>query len=686
MKTKSIIVLTLILVSTIAMPTMVAGYGTDTQTNEINFDDLEISQDGIGDMIGGLFGGFGSILGGGGGAAGQLLGQVFMMLFTDMYSNFSMNEMMSGVYVFSATTTDNSTGNSRTLSGNATHYLPYSYYNDLGIDPANQTVYCNVSTEGQVSIDYEAGVGITLIIWDNDKSFVNTLMRIINFVKSLDLENGNITRDQIIQGLQLISWFFIHINEIINGDELFVLNPITWQKIKITPIGGVDVETNWLRTGIDKRINSDDVYLNDTQVGVLHSSANSNKDAYMQFLTINQTTVNNPQFWTEFTFDLFQLWVKNFHINIDLGEIGNLIGNLGSGSGGSNPSLGDIFKGLDVEFFLFTHHLAGTFLYDDRDDNDNLSIEYVNLTDSNGDPIKTSNNRTIQVPQSTEITNRVHLRNATDFKYLSPSREDNSIKWGINVTDVNVSTIPVGIGLDALTQTDNYELDNLYLGFTFEPETSPYGYINAPVKLDQHFGKWTNSTGGTDLPNIEGLDLAVMYISTGLHFHLQGNVSEVEENYMTSASKDFKDGNKSLSIGNYISGDIEDKLEFVDIAGPGYNMSGGFYQANTSVIPLGLWESEMERRDTFNQTSYSSSQVYVSEISLEIDFQVMAYAVCYPEFDGSGAAIIHDPTFNVFMIFPGAPTFEAVILLSALIAPFGIATVIITLLKRRRII
>jgi hypothetical protein len=64
----------------------------------------------------------------------------------------------------------------------------------------------------------------------------------------------------------------------------------------------------------------------------------------------------------------------------------------------------------------------------------------------------------------------------------------------------------------------------------------------------------------------------------------------------------------------------------------------------------------------------------------------MAYAVCYPEFDGSGEAIVHDPTFNVFMVFPGGPTFEAVILLAALIAPFGIATVIITLLKRRRII
>jgi len=677
MKTKSAIVLTLIVVSTIAMPTMVAGYGTGTQTSEFDFDDMELSQDGVGSMLGSFFDGFGSILGGGAGAGGAVLGQVFQMLFTDMYDNFSMNEMMSGVYVFSGTANDTDS-RSRELSGNTTHYLPYNYYEYAKIDPNNEIVYCNVSANGNVNITYEVGAGVTLIIWDHDKSFVNTLMRIINFVKTLG--DGDLTREKIIQGLQLISWFFIHINDIINGDELFVLNPITWQKMVIEPQGGgVNIETNWLRTGTDKTIDSDDEYLNSTAVSWLTDNASANQDPYMEYLTVGDDLINETQTWTEFTFDLFQLWVKNFHINIDLSELGNLFSNSGSGS----PSLGDIFKGLDVEFYLFTHHLGGTFLYDDKDDNDNLSVDYEPVLNSTGDPIQIDG-KNVTVPTTNEIKNRLYLQNATEFQYSSPFLEDNSIRWGINVTGVNVSTTPLGIGLDILGQTQTYELENIYLGFTFEPETSPYGYINAPVKLDQHFGKWGNSTG--ELNNIEGLDLAVVYVSTALHFHLQGEVQEAEKKYMESVKDDFKDGNKSLSIGNYLSGDIEDKLDFVDIAGPGYNISDTNYPANTSIIPLGLWEGEMARRDTYNDTSYSSTQTYVSEISLEIDFQVMAYAVCYPQFNGTGEAIIHDPTFNVYMVFPGAPTFEAVILLTALLAPFGIATVIITLLKRRRII
>ncbi|MFO7795832.1 MAG: hypothetical protein R6W84_06735 [Promethearchaeia archaeon] len=58
----------------------------------------------------------------------------------------------------------------------------------------------------------------------------------------------------------------------------------------------------------------------------------------------------------------------------------------------------------------------------------------------------------------------------------------------------------------------------------------------------------------------------------------------------------------------------------------------------------------------------------------------MAYAVCYPDFNGSGEKLVHDPTFNVFMVFE--PTaFWALILLVGGVSILGVATVLI---KRKK--
>lgn len=691
MKNKSVIILSLILVSTFAMPTMVAGYDTGVKSSDFHLDDTELNQDEIGSVITNVFDGFDSVFGQGYGASGQILGEMFRMLFGEVYENLTKQQLMPGVWVFSAETDEENVIQDKGIARKSTHFLPDNYYQNISVTQDNRLVYCNVSTTGTADIDYERGGGVTFIIWDNDGSFVSRLTRLFDFIKKIRSNDG-LTRNQIISGINMVVDFLFNLNDIFTGDELFVLNPITWQRMTIIPkFGGITVERNWYITGPDKNVNSSNSVLNNSVPGAisdLQNAAIENNDLYMQYLA-NETnlTINEPQTWTDFTFDLLQLWIKNFHINIDLSALEGLVGNLGGGTGTTSPpSLGELFRDLDIQINLFTHHLGGMFLYNDTNNDNGLTVEYTTVNDTDGNPLRTENNRTIQIPKSSEVSNRLYLRNASDFNYLSPEVGENGecVEWGVNVTNVNVSAIPVGVGIDSYSQAESYELNNIYLGFNFTNDIRPDGLVEAPVKLDQHFGEWDHTSG------LKDLDLAVIYVSTATYFHLQAEVNPVEDNYLESKEKDFRNGDSNISIGNYVYGGDRD-LEFVDIAGPGYEIggTGTLHPANTSIIPLGLWSAEMDRRDTFNTSTTAagaSTEAYVSDISAELDFQVMAYAVCYPLFNGSGEAIVHDPTFNVFMVFPGGPTFEAVILLSALIAPFGIAAVIITLLKRRRII
>ena len=70
---------------------------------------------------------------------------------------------------------------------------------------------------------------------------------------------------------------------------------------------------------------------------------------------------------------------------------------------------------------------------------------------------------------------------------------------------------------------------------------------------------------------------------------------------------------------------------------------------------------------------------FATDVQLNISFNVMAYAVCFPMFN-DGTGIWHDPTFSVYMVFE-AQGFWALILLIAGVGLVGIATILI---KRRK--
>ena len=101
-----------------------------------------------------------------------------------------------------------------------------------------------------------------------------------------------------------------------------------------------------------------------------------------------------------------------------------------------------------------------------------------------------------------------------------------------------------------------------------------------------------------------------------------------------------------------------------------------------------MWEGTHESsgeyaRDEDNEKEEDTAEDnFGGDVNAEAQVNVLLYAVCYPDFNGTGQGIWHDPTFSVYMVFtPEEPEFWALILLIAGIGLAGVATVLI---KRRK--
>jgi hypothetical protein len=391
--------------------------------------------------------------------------------------------------------------------------------------------------------------------------------------------------------------------------------------------------------------------------------------------------------WTQFSFDLIQLWVKNFEIHIDVAKILDAA----TGGGGDPANLiATAFEGCDIEFYLFTHHLAGAFLYDDAFADNRITANYVNVTDTGGQVVTDPAGDPVQVPDGSELTHRLILSTVENFKFNKPTINtgDKSISWGIRLQNVNISAVPMFVDLDSYLKAPEEELEYIYFGFTFEPtideETNA---ARGNVKLDQQFAPWNGGSGPNSF--IPGLDLAIIYVSTVLHFHLNVAVEDSSETeVILDPSEDYIESSNELKVGNYLGKGTADKLDFVNISGPYYEIgmsrpTAVRYDASTNILPLMLWTWEMERHDTITLEGETSSTTFASDIRINTEFNVMLYAVCYPEFDGTGEGIWHDPTFSVYMVFQGEG-FWALIVLIAGVGLVGVATILIKRRKDRR--
>jgi hypothetical protein len=682
LNTKSLMVMAIVLSSVVAMPMAVVGQDKDYD-DIFNFDQVDVG------IFDGFRGGFGALFSDNLGYAGKILGSIFETLFLKGL-NLSAHEKLKNVYVISANTTETFSG---TRAFDASNEKEYYFLPDGYEIPANEGfAYCEVTKSGAYHYELEVGAAVTLVIWDHDNSFIDAVNRLLNFFKRiivLQETGGSINQDLIREGISLLTWFLIHINDIFTGDELFVLNPITYQKLNITPIG-YSINKEWKMSGNDYVIGSGDLSVPGSYTTDWLNNATDWNDSYMQWLLTPTLPGDLAEtIWTQFSFDLIQLWVKNFEIHIDVSKILDAV--TGGGVGTPEQLIASAFQGCDIEFYLFTHHLAGAFLYDDSIIPDNrISADYVNVTDNSDQTVVDSSGDPVQIPSGSELTHRLILNTVENFKFNKPTINpgDRSISWGMTLENANISAVPMFVDLDSYLKTDEEELAYIYFGFTFEPTIDDELKVaRGNVKLDQQFAPW-NGGAGPNSP-ITGLDLAIIYVSTVLHFHLNVAVqdsSSTEE--ILDPSEDYIESSNELKVGNYIGRRAVEKLDFVNISGPYYEIgldrvSALKYDASTNILPLLLWKWEMERHDTFTLANEASSETFASDIRVNTEYNVMIYAVCYPEFNGLGEGVWHDPTFSVFMVFQGEG-FWALIVLIAGVGLVGVATILIKRRKDRR--
>ncbi len=682
LNTKAIMVITIVLTSVFTMPMMVMGEEKDYD-DTINLDQVDVG------IFDGFRGGFGGIFSNNLGYAGKILGSVFETLLLQGL-DLGSHETLDNVYVLSANTTRTISGNKTFNTENENNKEYYFLPNEYKVPADVGFAYCEITKSGRYAYELEVGAAVTLVIWDNDKSFITAINKLLGFFKKiivLQKLGGQISQAIIREGIEVLTWFLIHINDIFTGDELFVLNPITWQNLKISP-DGYNITKEWKFSGLDYAINESDNLVLAPSLADWNSTALAEKDNYMEWLLTPTAPGDLAEtIWTQFSFDLIQLWIKNFHIQIDVNQILSAI----TGDGGSaEQAIASAFDGCDIEFYLFTHHLAGAFLYNDINPKDGkISSDYVDLTDDDDIPILDEAGDPIQIPDSSELSHRLILGTVEEFKFNKPeiNAGNKSISWGIQLNNVNMSAVPMYVDLDSYLKAPQENLEYIYFGFTFEPKKDDVtGAARGDVKLDQNFAPWN---GGTEPnANITGLDLAIIYVSTVLHFHLTAAVTEDAPDVILDPGEDYLNSTHELKVGNYIGGKAADKLDFVDIAGPFYEIgddrsTASQYNASTNTLPLMLWKWEMERHDTFELGDGTESKTFASDISITTEFNVMVYAVCFPEFNGSGEGIWHDPTFSVYMVFEGE-SFWAIVVLIAGVGLVGVATILIKRRKDRR--
>jgi len=662
--------------------------------------------DGLSQMFG-MFRGFG--------AEGELLGTVLEMMF-DNFETMNATQELDGVYVLNASVIKSEeTGNFTYSEGNNWEYTPWGVYNlDDVTSYEDEHPYFFVNETGTVEYNKTEGISITFIIWDNDGTFIAALDKLISTFKIFKaLSDSNMPDEEAQQAaleavISAVTYFLIHINDIITGDEVIILNTIAFTNY-VADFDG-SIHASWYVTQEGVKTNTillENVYTD--YVDDYTAIAEYYGDEFMLYLLdpLNFGDDKTTQNYTTFSFDVIEIWLKEFQISIDVNKILESIEN-------QTDITTDVFQELKLEFYVFTHHFQNWYLFDDNkfenktysdpdvqaqadaaSDNGVPDVLFEQIGEHEGEPV--------HMITDAEVIDYILFRGADEWTFKEPvyNTTANSMEWGVRADNLGFRVIPMGMNDDEISLDDapiEY-MDYFELGFSFEPtknfdvETGDYFNAqgqktmgSAKVKLVQSFGQWVlDGDGKPKTPHLKNtsLDLTTVYMSTIFHFKLEIVNKEIIPAGETATDDLFNESNYNKQEHSIFVGDIDQELPLaeIDIAGPDYDqigVMGGTYEAKTTIIPTVYAEFEGQSAETYSQDDSSVSQI---SAELSIEFSTLIYAVSYDNFGTgeytSGDEIIHDPTFSVFitMVNPGV---IAIILVIGAVGMAGIAAVMIT--------
>jgi len=650
------------------------------------------------------------------GASGDTLGRVFELMFTN-FRNFSATESAAkGVYLMNASLITQSENEQYNFTENDTSYYytwgQYNLKNSGNLTYKNEYPYMKVAKSGSVNVSKVEGAAVTFLIWDNDGTLIRALDRIIQTFDELKaIENDPSVTDEQAQKkaasavISALTYFVIHINDIINGDEVIVLSINGFTEYRVNFINYSET-VSWHHT-VNGRQN-DSTNLDWTYPSwrtVYQTKANLYDDSYMLWMLeqYSKPTATYTDSYSEFSFDIIQLWMKNFEIHIDVAALLSLLtaaqqyvdtGQEPQQDPLNGTAIEDVFQGLDIELYLLTHHFAGFILYDDKKfENDSV----LNATANNGVPdivrqsAGTYENSSVDVIVDSEATDYL-VFTGSNFHFIDPVVTPESITWGIETSNLEFRVIPIGLNPSEVnrTQAPIIKMETFKLGFSFI--VTPQQTVNveefslqnstaaqarmgeAKVKLVTEFGAWNDTS--SIAPN---LDLATVMISTILHVHLkienkdlvpppEGDGTLMDEN-------NYDEESHMIRVGDY-RGALP--LAAIDIAGPNYEQYSDpttktTHPAKTTLIPQVYAQLNARSSATYED---SQSGINVMQGALTVEFSALIYAVSYSTFDSSGQRIVHDPTFSLFITFEN-PAFWALIFVIASVVLAGIGAFLI---------
>jgi hypothetical protein len=702
-KTKTTILFAVLLLGVFMVP----GISTVNAQGGFNFDFSSMTGSEIAEVPAGIGAGIASMfrMFDGLGPSGAALGEVFGLLFMNLM-NFSIHDdLVDGVYTLNVSQTITESWEEY-YQDDEIYWIWEQEYDD-GI--TGEYPYVRIQRSGSANVTYTSGAAVVFIIWDNDGSLIAAIDKIVdafhavrNALESSGDPNGwdDETRNEVIsivvnEVLEAAAFLLFHINDIIKGDELIVSNIITWESYNLETSADYTVSKTYNEWD-DWNLGDDDP-INGVTLSNWLNEANARDDDYMKWLLSPGGLVGSEiKQWSRFSFDLIELWLKNFEIHINASAIVSALTDMMALQDPfSGLGLADIFQGMDIELYVMTHSLKGLIAYNDTNLDNVPSVDYTTIEEGGV-------SSEIITDSEAEFYFALGTIGSITFNEPVLTSDSKGIKWGIMLDNVQLSAVPIGMSPDDVATPINENIDYISMGFTFTPKlkeiVSTDGYVtlesdisdaqlaNGTVKLDQAIGIW-NGAGVVNNPDLAGLDIAVVFISTIVYFHFNIDVqqydplSEDPTAGLANSSQYQADG--TIKIGN-AAGDLP--VAAVDICGPSYAQSPDgltyvTHPAYSTTIPMGFLDFNLGASGTYVETA-NPSRNFQASLFLNVTASVLIYAVAYPTFDGSGDDLIHDPTFSVFMTWDN-PGFWAVILVIGGVTLVAVAAIMITKRKNR---